>query len=239
MRTRQLILAAIAAVLVLAGCTDSGDGDKSGKGDPGALAARLATAKDAIDGAETIDIALSTTKIPSGVSGLLAAKGRGNHSPAFMGKVTVITGGSSLGADVIATEGKVWAKTSFAPVYLSIDPASLRAPDPATLLASDGGITEILLKTEKLTDGGRSRDGSDVLTTIKGTLPGAIVSSIIPSADVAKDFAVTYRLDDDDHLHDARLSGPFYPGADDVTYSVTLLTSESPVTIEAPTRPGR
>ena len=47
-------------------------------------------------------------------------------------------------------------------------------------------------------------------------------------------FTVTYRLDDDDELRDTTLTGQFYPGAGDVSYTVTLATSDTPVTIEAP-----
>lgn len=230
MRTRLLLPALIAVALVLTGCSGSSDD----KVDPDALAARLAMAKTALDAAETITISLATEKLPSGVTGLKSAKGKGNHSPAFDGKVTVITGGTSLEADVVAVGGKVYAKTSFAPVYLSIDPDSLKAPDPASLLAVDGGITQILVKTEKLTDGGESRDGPDVLTTIKGTLPGSIVKDIIPSAAADQTFKVTYRLDDDDILRDATLVGAFYPQGGDVTYTVKLTTSDTPVTIEKP-----
>jgi lipoprotein LprG len=235
-RTRHLILTLAASTLVLAGCTGSSDGDK---GDPAKLQARLTKAKASLDNAETITISLATAKLPSGVTGLLSAKGKGNHSPAFDGKVKVVTGGSSLDADVIAVQGKVYAKTSFAPVYLTIDPASLKAPDPASLLDPATGITQILVKTKKITDGGKSRDGADVLTTIKGTLPGSLVKDIIPSAAAGKSFAVTYRLDDKNVLRDATLKGPFYPDGGDVTYTVKLTTSDTAVTIEPPTRVGR
>lgn len=235
MRIRHLIPALLATGLLLSACSgssDSSDGGSQGGGDD--LAARLAEAKKTLDGAETISISLSTKSIPDGVTGLLSAKGKGNHSPAFTGKVTVITGGASLGADVIATGGTVYAKTGFLPDFTAIDPETLKAPDPATLLKADGGITEILTSTEKLSEDGQSRDGKDVLTSIKGTLPGSIVSTIIPSASPSKDFAVTYRLDDDDVLRDATITGPFYPGGKSVTYVVALETSDTPVTIKAP-----
>ncbi len=235
MRIKPLTLVLIAVLLGLSGCS----GDKNDPpADTSKLQARLATAKQAIDDAETIKISLSTEKIPSGVSGLLSAKGDGNHSPAFKGKVTVVTGGTSLGADVIAVDGKVLAKTSFSPDYLSIDPATLKAPDPAALFDPSTGITQILAKTTKLSAGDKSRDGADVLTTIKGTLPGDVVATIIPSADTSSTFTVTYRLDDDDVLRDATLSGPFYGNGGDVTYTVKLTTSDKPVKIEAPTRPA-
>jgi lipoprotein LprG len=235
-RTRHLILTLAASTLVLGGCTGSSDGDKA---DPGKLQARLTEAKKSLDDAETITISLATEKLPSGVTGLLSAKGKGNHSPAFDGKVKVVTGGSSVDADVIAVDGKVYAKTSFAPVFLTIDPASLKAPDPASLLDADTGITQILVKTTKVTEGGKSRDGSDVLTTIKGTLPGSLVKDIIPSAAEDESFDVTYRLDDDNVLRDATLKGPFYPNGGDVTYTVKLTTSDTPVTIEPPSTAGR
>lgn len=236
MRTRQLILTLAASTLVLTGCTGSSDGDK---GDPAKLQARLSEAKKSLDDAETITISLATEKLPSGVTGLLSAKGKGNHSPAFNGKVKVVTGGSSVDADVIAVDDKVYAKTSFAPVFLTIDPASLKAPDPASLLDAETGITQILVKTTKVTEGGKSRDGSDVLTTIKGTLPGTVVKDIIPSAAEDESFDVTYRLDDDNILRDATLKGPFYPNGGDVTYTVKLTTSDTAVTIEPPTTLGQ
>jgi len=229
-RTKSVLVLALAAVLSLSGCS----GGSTANADPKKLAARLAHAKKFLDAATTINIELTTNNLPQGVTGLLSAKGQGNHTPAFKGKVVVITGGTSLGADVIAVGGKVLAKTSFAPAYLSIDPATLKAPDPAALIDSTTGVTQILVKTQKLADGGKSRDGSDVLTTITGSLPGSIVRDVIPSADATKTFKVTYRLDTDDVLRDATLVGPFYPHSGNVTYTVKLSASDSPVTIETP-----
>ncbi|KAA1399633.1 LppX_LprAFG lipoprotein [Aeromicrobium ginsengisoli] len=239
MRTRHLILTLAASALVVSGCTGSSGDDGGTKGDPAKLQARLTEAKTALDDAETVTISLATTKLPSGVTGLLSAKGQGNHSPAFKGKVKVVTGGASLDADVIAADGKVWAKTGFSPTFLTINPASLKAPDPAGLLAPDTGISQILAKTQKLSEGDKSRDGKDVLTTITGTLPGSLVRDIIPSAAQDKSFAVTYRLDDDNVLRDASLKGPFYPNGGDVTYTVRLTTSDTAITIEPPTPAGR
>lgn len=235
MRTRHLLPVLLTTGLLISGCSgssDSSDGDSGGTAKE--LSARLAAAKATIDDAETIDITLSTKNLPDGITGLLSAKGKGNHSPAFTGKVTVVTGGASLGADVIAVGGKVYAKTGFLPGFTAIDPAQLKAPDPASLFAAEDGITQILVKTDDLAEGGQSRDGKDVLTTITGTLPGSVVRTIIPSAAADGTFAVTYRLDDDDELRDAALTGAFYPGGGKVSYTVTLKTSDAPVTIEAP-----
>ncbi len=230
MRTRLLIL--LAAALFLAGC--QGDSDSPTQTDTSAIEKRLSAARATIDSAETIDISLATSSLPDGVTGLLSATGQGNHTPAFKGKVKVVTGGSTLTADVVSADGVLKAKTSFSPLYLKIDPASLKAPDPAALLAADDGITQILEATDGLKDTGKSRDGSDVLTTITGSLPGTLVRTIIPSADAAASFDVTYRLTDDDVLRDATIRGPFYPEGGDVTYKVKLATSDQPITIDVP-----
>ena len=229
MRTR--LLALLAAALLLAGCQGDSDGEKA---DTSELQKRLSAARTTIDEAETVDISLVTQSLPDGVTGLLSATGQGNHSPAFKGKVKVVTGGSTLSADVVSAEGTLKAKMSFSPLYLEIDPAALKAPDPAALLDPDSGVTQILDQTETLKAGDESRDGSDVLTTITGTLPGSVVRTIIPSADAEATFDVKYRLTDDDELRDATLKGPFYPDGGDVTYTVKLTTSDEPVTIKVP-----
>lgn len=231
MRTRLFALALAAALtLTLTGC----GGKDTAKPADKTLAPRLAKAKAALDGAETLNVALSTKSLPTGVTGLLSATGQGNHSPAFKGKVKVIAGGASLGADVVAVDGVVYAKTGFSPTFLTIDPASLKAPDPAALIATSGGISDLLIKTTKLTDGGKTRDGSTVLASIKGQLPGSVVKSLVPSADPAKTFKVTYRLTDGDELLDATIKGPFYPKSGNITYTVNVSTSDTPVTITKP-----
>ncbi len=221
----------LAAALFLAGCQGESDDPQA---DTSELQQRLSAARATIDGAETIDISLTAKSLPDGVTGLLSATGQGNHSPAFKGEVKVVTGGSTLSAEVISAGGTLKAKTSFSPVYLQIDPASLKAPDPAQLLDAESGITQILDATEDLEAGEKSRDGSDVLTTISGTLPGSLVRTIIPSADAASTFTARYRLTDDDELRDATLTGSFYPEVDDVTYTVKLATSDEPVEIKVP-----
>jgi len=221
----------LAAAVLLAGCGGDSDDEKA---DTTELQKRLSAARTVIDEAETVEVSLAAKSLPDGVTGLLSATGQGNHSPAFKGKVKVVTGGSTLSADVVSAEGILKAKTSFSPLFLKIDPASLGAPDPAALLDGENGVTQILDQTKGLEQGEKSRDGSDVLTTINGTLPGSVVSAIIPSADEKKSFNVAYRLTEDDELRDATITGPFYPGGGNVTYTVKLATSDEPVTIKVP-----
>ncbi|MEH3034839.1 MAG: LppX_LprAFG lipoprotein [Aeromicrobium erythreum] len=236
MRTRPVLaVLALAVSLTLAGCT----GDDAPKQSTAGLEKRLAAAQKAIDDAPSLKVSLSTDELPAGVSGLRTATGVGTHAPAFQGKVTVVTGGASLGAEVVATDGKVWAKTGFSPVFLSINPRTLKAPDPADLVGTKGeGLATVLTETRSLEQGKRSRDGKDVLTSIRGRLGGSVVKKYLDTADAAGTFRASYRLDDDDVLRDATITGPFYEGSPDVTYTIRLTPSQQDVTIDPPKRTG-
>lgn len=246
MHTRfvRSLISALAAATLVTGCTSGGNGGKDGD-ETAALADRLAAAQQHITDADALTISLSTESLPDGVTGLSNAKGRGYQGEtaddaAFEGDVDVLSGGSTIKAEVIAVDGKVWAKTSLAPVFLTISPETLHAPDPASLLGAKGdGLSIILVKTEGLKQDGKSRDGKIVLTTITGTLPGDVVHQFLPSADANGTFAVTYRLTDDDVLHDARITGPIYPGSPDVTYDVKLTPNDDTTPIKPPSKPGR
>ncbi len=233
MFSRRLLTAAalLSAGLLLSACT----GDDSSSDDASDAQTRLDSAASALAKAEALDITLTTEALPDGQRGLLSATGVGTHAPAFQGDVEVVAGGATIGAEVIAVDGKVWAKTGFSPVFTVLDPASLGAPDPAALVGAgaDDGLGGLLGATEDVATGDKSRDGSEVLTEITGTIPGETVAELIPTADTTADFDVTYRLTDDDVLHDAKVTGPFY-GDEQVTYVLTLAPHDGAVTIAAP-----
>ena len=235
-RTRVLtvLVPVVAAALLLTGCTGGDQGGSSQDVKP-----RLVAAQKIIDDAASLNVSIAADEVPDGVSGLKSATGVGTHAPAFQGKVSIASGGSTLSADVIAVDGKVWAKLGFSPKYLTISPATLQAPDPALLLGGKGGgLASILTETTGAKQGKKSRDGKTVLTSITGTLKGSVVHRFLPTADESGSFAVTYRLDDDDVLRDATIKGPFYEGSPDVTYRVKLTASDQDVTITAPNAAG-
>jgi lipoprotein LprG len=230
---RRLIALAVLGLSVglLSACGPNNSDSKEARDQ---LLERLTTARAKLDKAETINLTLSAKTLPDGVSGLLSASGKGNHSPAFKGTVKVMTGGAAVSAAVFAADGEVWAKPSFSPIPLKIDPATLKAPDPASLFEPETGFSQVLVETTDLKEAGKSRDGKEVLTTISGTIPGSVVRAILPSADTAASFTATYRLTDDNELRDASISGPFYPKVADVTYDLTLSTSTKPLTVTLP-----
>jgi lipoprotein LprG len=229
-RTATSRTLATAAVLLLtlglAGC--KGGDDTSTDESP---SDRLAAAKKSFDEAEYVGFTLSTDSLPDDLDGLLSAKGTGTHDPAFTGEVKVQTA-IDITAPVIAVDGKVYAKLPFSS-YTEIDPGQYGAPDPADLMNPDSGISTVFPKTQDPKEGDSKRDGETVLTEITGTLPNEAVKAVFPSAG-SGDFDVTYTLTDDNDLSSAKITGPFYDGYDDVTYTIDVDLEADPVEIKAP-----
>ena len=228
-RTAALTCASL--LLVATGCSgDDSDDKPEDEGED--VGARLAAAKAQIDDAPSVDFTIRTEQLPSGVSGLLEAEGTGTSEPAFDGTARVNPG--PIDAEIISVDDTVYAKAGFTPVFLEIDPSTLAAPDPADFFDTESGVSSLLVATEDPQAGEDERDGEDVLTTITGTLPGELLAALLPTADEAGLFDVSYRLTEDDLLRGATITGPFYEGSDDVTYDLTVEPSDETVEITAP-----
>ena len=79
-----------------------------------------------------------------------------------------------------------------------------------------------LAEATDIEEGDRVRDGSMVLSSYTGSLPGEVVDASIPSADEAADFPVTFQIDEDGRLRSVDISGPFYGSKGTVDYTVSL-----------------
>ncbi|MGI9156990.1 MAG: LppX_LprAFG lipoprotein [Marmoricola sp.] len=225
---RAGLLLGIVALLVVTATGCGGTSKASGK----PAADRLAAAQKYLDSSKSVTISLSTPKLPQGVQGILKAIGVGTKAPAFKGKISVVRSGLNIEVPVISVDGAVYIQ--FAGSWQKIDPAKFGAPDPANLFQPGTGLSSLLSDVKGAKPGKDIRQGKDVLSTISGTVPGAKVASIIPTASATSDFATTFVLDDKDHLVTAVLSGPFYPDAGDVTYTIGFSRYGSPASIKAP-----
>jgi lipoprotein LprG len=116
--------------------------------------------------------------------------------------------------------------------WQEIDPADYGAPNPADLMDTSTGISTLFTATQDAEVGDSTRDGSEVLTTIDGTIPGADVQALFPSAG-DDTFDVSYTLTDDNDIEAITVTGPFYGDAD-VTYDLDFDLDADSVEIEAP-----
>ena len=231
MRFLRLLVISLAAVLFVAGCTSSDNGGSKKSGD--SEQTRLKDARSQLDKADYLGLTLTGSDLPKKGAILIKVSGTGTHDPAaFKGTATIRASGQEVEADLIAVDGKVYAKLPFVG-WSALDPKEYGAPDPGALMSTDSGISSLITDTTSLKDAGEERDGKDVLTKITGTLSGDTIKALFPGAGDG-DFAVVYTLTDKNELRETRLTGPFYPGSDKVTYTVTFDPSAKKVDIKAP-----
>ena len=226
---RGVVLGALVTAS-LVGCRGSG-GSEADATDPTDV---LAEARNQLDATSGVQVGLTTAELPDGVDGVLEATGTGTHDPAFDGEIKVLISGITATVPVVAVGGTVHAKLPFTKEYAEIDPAEYGSPDPAQLMATEGGISSWLTEATGVEEGEQTRQGEAVLTTYSGTVPGTAVASVIPSADQQADFPATFEVDDEGRLVEALVTGPFYGSAGEVAYTVALSDYGTDAEITAP-----
>ena len=235
MRIPVKLAAAVLAALCatgLAACTN--DGDSTPGPTPPSPAQRLAAAKAKVDEAPSVHLKLESSGVPKDASGVTSGDGWGAHPPAFKGTLKGVFSGIPADVEIVSTGGEVSAKLPLFPGMNKIDPKAFGVPDPATLFSTDHGLSSLLTATQSPVEGEKIRNGAEVLTTIKGTLPGDKVVDLFLVGDRNGTFQATYGLTDEDELRRVALTGPFFGSGTSSTYTLTLDQYGAPVTIEKP-----
>lgn len=220
---RRLLPAVATVTLVLGSVAGCSEDEKPGEGQPTPQEV-LAEAKANLDETTGVSITLSTDELPSGVTGVKSAEGIGIHPSAFEGSFDLSVNGLPATAEVIAVDGKTYARNSLLlPDWTEIDPDDYGAPDPASLMDPDGGFSGLLAATTDLEAGESVRGGEDnkeIFTEYTGTVPGEAVEALIPTAE--GDFDVAYTISEAGELREAVIDGAFYGDSGEVTYTLTL-----------------
>jgi lipoprotein LprG len=233
--TRRIAAAVLSGLCVVTAASCS-----SGSPGPGPAqtsltpAQRLAAAKSQVDAATSVHLALTSSGLPDGSSGIVSADGWGTHPPAFKGTFKVALRGIQADAEITSVGGEVYAKLPLVPGTNKIDPRTFGLPDPATLFSPDHGLTTLLTKTQTPRVGTQVRRGAEVLTTITGTLPGASVVDLFLIGDRSGSYEVSYGLTDGQQLRTVGLTGAFFGSGTRSTYTLALDRYGQPVTITRP-----
>lgn len=230
---------ALAVAIALTGCTSGSKkatvSSTSGSRSPITPASTLATAKKTLDTTSGVHLNLTSEKVPAKENGLISGEGDGSHAPAFKGTIGVrIAVAGTLSVPVVAVGGQVWAKTPLNPKMTRIDPTQFGAPDPAQIFATDGGFSSLLVATRSPKFGDKKRDGKDVVQTVTGTLPGAVIKKTLSFGQADATYDAVYLITDKGELRSAKLTGEFYKGADDTSYTVEFTKYGEKVVVSRP-----
>lgn len=216
---------AAGAVLLTALSACTGGGGSGAAGDDDATPEEvLAQAKEQLDSTPGVHVVLTSDGLPEGETGLVGADVVGTHEPslALEGTITVRLSGIEPVVPIVAVDGETYAQLPLTSDYQVVDPSEYGAPaDPAQLLSTDAGFSSLLTQTTDVEAGDQVRGGEDnteVLTEYTGTVPGTAAANILPTAE--GDFDVAYTVTDDGELRQMVVTGAFYGGDDQVTYTV-------------------
>lgn len=221
---RRLPAAAAAALLATSLVACSSDEPSGGTPSDATPEEVLAAAKAALDETSGVKLTLSTEDERPDGDFLKSADGVITDAPAFQGTA----GGRFLGFDaedveVRSVDGEFYVQ---APIigWGTYDPAELCAPDPATLLDPETGVTGVLVAATELVAGEQRRaedDSSVVVTPYTATVPGDAVASILPCAP-GDSFDATFTIDDEGRLRSTDLTGEFFAGGGEITYTIAI-----------------
>ena len=218
-RLAAAVTAAVLAVPTLAACSGGAETPAEAGRSPEEVLSEASTRLAETSG---VDLTLSTSELPEGVSGIAEAAGTVTNAPAFDGSITVVFAGQTVDVPVIAVDDTVYAQLPFTNgAWDKVNPKEYGAPDPSGLVGEDG-FAGLLTLTESPEAGESVRGGADnseILTTYSGTVPGDAMDAVIPSS-AGDSFDVEWQVTDDGELRKATLTGVFYPHTDPMTYTV-------------------
>lgn len=233
-RSRPLLAVPLIAALTLSACAGGGDKPKTeGKSATDVMAA----AKAGLEKTSGISVTMSTDEDP-GVDYLRSASGTiVADPPGFDGTISgTVSGIPASNIDVVSTGGTVWIKIPLLGWSTDYQPKDFCAPDPATLLDPDTGVSGVLTAATGLKAGESHRDEDDaslVLTPYSGTVPGDAIREILPCTE-GEDVDATFEIDGDGLLRTAEITGAFFPDADPITYRIAINEYDVTVDISAP-----
>ncbi|NYJ01829.1 lipoprotein LprG [Nocardioides thalensis] len=216
-----------------AGQNDAADADEDGSVTPEEV---MAYAKSLLDETSGVRISLKTNDEPPEGDYLAAAEGTITTQPAFDGTVSGrVMGFDASDIDVVSVDGELQVNV---PVtgWTTFDPSEFCAPDPALLLDPESGVSSVLTAAEGLEEGEAERGGADnevILTPFDGTVPGEAIQQILPCAE-GDEFEATFRVNGDGYLDSADITGEFFPGVEDITYTIQVLEYDVEREITAP-----
>jgi lipoprotein LprG len=202
----------------LAACSD--DEPETPDADPAEV---LAGAEARLDETSGVRLSLSTDDQPGVADYLTDAEGVVTADPpAFEGEGSGAFSGIPVqGVGIIAVDGSVYADA-----FGSFEDFDLPecVPDPAGLLDPETGIATLLAEATDATAGDSERGGADndeVLTPYTATVPGTAVQNILPCAP-GDTFDARFTIDDRGELRSVDLTGEFFEGDGELTYTIAV-----------------
>jgi lipoprotein LprG len=225
-------LAFALAAGALAACTRAASqATATSTADPAAV---LAGAKKQLDAASAVHFTLSSPSTAATRTAVLGGEGDILRPDRFKGGLDVVLNGLKAHVNVVSVSGTVYVQL-LGSTWSKVQPEQLGLHDPATFMAPQGGLADLLTKAQNPSLAGEKRRGSEVLREVRATIPGETVRSVLTSVDQSQPVPAVFGIDEaTGQLREATLTGPFFDAKTPSTYTVVLDRYGEKVDIGAP-----
>jgi lipoprotein LprG len=220
---RRLVIAT--ATILIAGCGTT-------PVDPAQL---LRDAKQSIDSASAVHFTLTSQNVTGAGPLITGGEGDARRPDSFSGRLNVVVAGFAVTVNVVSTGGVFYAQTPLSSSYDRTDPSKYGFGDPAQLLDPAHGLSSLLTACTAVTNRDGDRIAGEQLDEVGCAMPGALVASLLTSADPSQTVQATIGLDATTHqLRRVALVGPFFDKAHPSTFTVVLDKYGENVTVTPP-----
>ncbi|SDS92814.1 lipoprotein LprG [Jiangella sp. DSM 45060] len=231
---RMLPAALVVAALALTACSDDGDGGGGSTPDDDPQA-QLETAADLLNEASSVTFVLEGDDLPDDGTVVVGGEGVAVPPSSFEGEIRIRAGALPATIEVVSVDGKLWAQLPLTSGFEEVNADDLGFGDPGLLIDPDHGVSQLLTSGTEITAGEQVRVDGDVYDQVESVLPGELVGEVLTIADPSADVEAVWALDTETgQLRQATLTGPFYDGGDEQTYTVRLEKYDEPAEISAP-----
>jgi lipoprotein LprG len=220
---RRLVIAT--AIVLIAGCGTT----------PVDAAQLLRDAKQSIDSASAVHFTLTSQNVTGAGPLITGGEGDARRPDGFSGKLNVVVAGFAVTVNVVSTGGVFYAQTPLSSSYDRTDPSKYGFGDPARLLDPAHGLSSLLTACSGIANRDGDRIAGEQLDEVGCTMPGALVASLLTSADPSQTVQATIGLDATTHqLRRVALVGPFFDRTHPSTFTVVLDKYGENVTVTPP-----
>ncbi|MBB5789411.1 LppX_LprAFG lipoprotein [Jiangella mangrovi] len=230
---RRILPAAIAvAALALTACSDDGDG--GGGEETADPQAQLDTAADLLNEASSVKFVVEGDDLPDDGTVVVGGEGVAVPPSSFEGEIRIRAGALPATIEVVSVDGTLWAQLPLTSGFDEVDADELGFGDPGLLIDPDHGVSQLLTSGTEVTATEQVRVDGEVYDQVESVLPGELVGEVLTIADPDAEVQAVWAIDESGHLRQATLTGPFYDGGDEQTYTVSLDDYDEPAEISAP-----
>lgn len=232
-RILPALAAAALALTALAACSDDGDG---GNGEETAAdpQAQLDTAADLLNEASSVKFVVEGDELPDDGTVVVGGEGVAVPPSSFEGEIRIRAGALPATIKVVSVDGTLWAQLPLTSGFDEVDAEELGFGDPGLLIDPDHGVSQLLTSGTEVTAADQVRVDGEVYDQVESVLPGELVGEVLTIADPSAEVDAVWAMDESGHLRQATLTGPFYDGGDEQTYTVSLDEYDEPAEISAP-----